>query len=891
MAAEELKKTPLNAWHHAQGGRMEESAGWEMPVEYKPGISAEHLATRKFGGLFDISHMGRFKITGRDALPFLQHVLSNNAEALDPWRAQYTLIPDERGGILDDAYLYRFGKREYVLVVNAMNQESDWKQLHGCAQAFGDVKLTDVTDRLSLIAFQGPLSGRILEPLLEEGELPEPVRNALSEVVIAGSKVCVSRTGYTGEPLGFELFVRAESCDAVWRKLCEATLPAGVLPVGLGARDTLRVEAGLPLFGHEFGHDPDGNEMPAFGFPLARVGVSFSPRKEDFVGKETLARQFTEVKRLRKGLPHSQNLLPRQVRPLALIEGDTVRRGDRVMLGEEVVGTVTSGATVPYWEFEGHGATAAITERTGRRAIALAYVDAHVTAGTDVEVEVDGRRMKAAVVRWHGRSEAPPHFRPILPEATRERGEAGEAPAREGTLEEVTLLLKRSIDNHEHRQRRCINLIPSEMTQSPLVRMLQVSDPVGRYAEHKQLLAAYEEDVYYYQGTGFIEWVEQRVAREMVDFLGCRNAEVRPLSGQMANITVYSAFVDFKNRYDRRREPRRIRLAMNNSLGKGGHLSSQPMGAFRDYIAKHPVTEKYAVVHFPVCSDNPYKMDLQATAELLKEVEPEFFILGKSMVLHPEPVRELKEMIKDSEPRPFIMYDMAHVFGLVGPHFQEPFAEGIDIVTGSTHKTFFGPQRGVAATAFEEDTPEYDFWKAIQRRAFPGMVSNHHLGTLLGLLMSSLEMKAFGNDYQRQIIANAKAFARALRNEGLDVEGDPAVDYTESHQVVVNVGYARGCRAAADLEKNNIICNYQALPHDESFTASSGLRMGVSEMTRFGMKENDFETFAGLFADALRGSAGTAERVAEFRGQFLDMQYCFKDPELRPFFDSLLGTF
>jgi glycine/serine hydroxymethyltransferase len=359
----------------------------------------------------------------------------------------------------------------------------------------------------------------------------------------------------------------------------------------------------------------------------------------------------------------------------------------------------------------------------------------------------------------------------------------------------------------------------------------------------------------------------------------------------MANMTVFSGFVDFKNRTDRRREAERIRLVFNNHLGKGGHLSSQPMGALRDYIAKDPITERYAVVNFPVRHENPYRIDVDQTAKLLERFDPEMIILGKSMVLHPEPVAEMKQLVESRRTRPIIMYDMAHVLGLVGPYFQQPFAEGADIVTGSTHKTFFGPQRGVIGADFSPGTPEFALWKAIQRRAFPGMVSNHHLGTLLGLLLAALEMNSFKEDYQRQVIANAKAFARALVRHGVRVEGDPAVGFTETHQVLVNVGYARGCEAAQDLEHNNIIVNYQALPGDESFTSSSGLRLGVAEMTRFGMREADFETFASLFADVVKRGKNVADEVAGFREHFLQMHYCFDAESLQPLSKQLLETF
>lgn len=236
------------------------------------------------------------------------------------------------------------------------------------------------------------------------------------------------------------------------------------------------------------------------------------------------------------------------------------------------------------------------------------------------------------------------------------------------------------------------------------------------------------------------------------------------------------------------------------------------------------------------------------------------------------------------------MYDMAHVLGLIGPHFQEPFKQGADLVTGSTHKTFFGTQRGVIGGNFVANTPEYKLWQAIQRRAFPGMVSNHHLGSLLGLLLASIEMNTFKDQYQPQVIRNAKAFARGLKNEGLNVEGDPKVDFTETHQVILNVGYDQGTRIARFLEENNIVVNYQATPDDESFTVSSALRMGVSEMTRFGMREKDFQALAHLMAEAVKGKK-VKEEVAKFRQDFQKIGFCFEVKEMETFKKQLLATF
>ncbi len=196
---------------------------------------------------------------------------------------------------------------------------------------------------------------------------------------------------------------------------------------------------------------------------------------------------------------------------------------------------------------------------------------------------------------------------------------------------------------------------------------------------------------------------------------------------------------------------------------------------------------------------------------------------------------------------------MAHVLGLVGPRFQEPFAEGADLVTGSTHKTFFGTQRGIVAGNWREEEKQYALWESVENRTFPGSVSNHHLGTLLGLLMAAYEMNCFRDAYQQAVIRNAKAFARALRDAGLQVAGDPAISFTETHQVIVKVEYAKAVEAARRLEENNIICNYQAAPDEEGFTAAGALRLGVQEMTRFGMGPEDFRTLAQYIHDVVVG--------------------------------------
>jgi len=867
-SSKKLFRTSLHSWHVENDGNIVNFGGWEMPLNYKSGILKEHLATRRYGGIFDVSHMGRFRIHGKDTVPFLQHVLTNNVESIDAWQAQYTLISNTNGGLLDDGYLYHPGE-EYFLVVNASNRENDWDHFQEHAKSF-DVFLEDETFEVAMIAFQGPLAGQILSDIKRDGNMPEIFRNSLSKITILGTEVLVARTGYTGEPIGFELFVPAEKMEAIWARIEEEGNKKGVIPAGLGARDTLRLEAGMPLYGHEFGIDLEGNEIPAFAFPLTTVAVSFSDRKGDFVGKKSLRNQFEQIRKVRMGKYEQSEILPRRFLPIAIKDKGIARQGDEVFLEGKKIGYISSGTMVPYWMFKGEGATMEITDEQGRRAIALAYIDAKIPPDQELEVAVRGKSLCAQLVRWHGRSEAPPFFRAI-PVDWESKGVSQKIIS---SKEQVTLLLKKSLENHEWRQKNCINLIPSEMTQSSLVRLLQITDPCGRYAEHKELLAAFEQEVFYYQGTEFIAWTEDRLVEEMKNFLGFPNVETRVISGQMANMTVFSAIVDFINRTDRRNEPKRFPMVMNNHIGKGGHLSSQPMGALRDYVSKDPVTEKYSVINFPVLLENPYCIDLEETANLLDRFDPELIILGKSMILHPEPVAEIKKIIEKKSRNSLIMYDMAHIIGLIGPHFQDPYAEGADIITGSTHKTFFGSQRGVIGAAFEEGTPEFELWKTIERRAFPGSVSNHHLGTLLGLLMSTIEMNAFKESYQPQVLSNAKAFAKALADEGLDVQGDPNVSYTETHQVVVVVGYAQGCALAKELEESNIIVNYQAIPSDESFTSSSGIRMGVSEMTRFGMKEEDFKEFAVMFTEAV-GGRNVGSEVSRFREKFQKMEYCF----------------
>jgi aminomethyltransferase len=869
----ELQRTVFYDRHVALGAKMVEFCGWEMPVFYPTGIVKEHLATRKGAGLFDVSHMGRFIIRGAGALRFLQHVLSNNAEALDirETGAQYTLIPTETGGVVDDAYLYRFVEEEYLLVVNAVNREKDWNHFQALAKGFDEVELIDRTEEIVMLSLQGPKSREVIEKIIESGSFPEPTRNAVSIVTISGAKVKVARTGYTGEPLCFELFANRGDGPMLWDEI----VARGATPIGLGARDTLRLEASLPLYGHELGEDPEGGEIPMMACPLAKFAVSFSSLKGDFLGRAALAVQHEALRRIISRDYRLINNLPRMIKSIAVAGRGVARKGSKVFKGNKHVGYVTSGTMVPMWTVEGQGLGAAQTNEHRLRSICMGYIDSDIIEDDKVTIEIHGKAVEAMVVPFHMRVDAPPYARPII----FDHEMPGDEPPAGDSSAKVCTLLEKTLENTRWRQGVCINLIPSEMTISPMARLLSVMDPAFRYGEHKKVIAFYDTDIFYYQGTDFIREVERTLEEEMQKFLGCENVETRLISGQMANTAVFSAMVDYINRCDRKIEPRRIRQVMNNHISKGGHLSAQPMGALKDFVARDPRTERPAVVSFPVLAENRYKIDVPATLELIDKHRPELIIFGKSMVLHKEPVAEIRQFLNAQQIDTVVMYDMAHVLGLVGPHFQQPFVEGADLVTGSTHKTFFGTQRGVVGSRFKEHEERYELWESLLRRTFPGSVSNHHLGTLLGLLMASYEMNHFKDEYQKKVIANAKLFARALDDCGLDVAGDASIDFTETHQVVVNVGYAQGPGIASRLEANHIICNYQANTYEEGFTASGALRMGVAEMTRFGMEEDDFRALAVLIHDVVTNDTNVADQVKALRERFRKLRFCFYGDE------------
>ncbi len=880
-----LSKTVLHDWHVGAGAKMIDFGGWDMPVQYPSGIIQEHLATRRQAGLFDVSHMGRFRVTGSNAEAFLLKVLTNNARALAPGQAQYTFLANESGGALDDAYLYKLEEADYLLVVNASNRAKDWDWLQDHNSEGAGIE--DISEELAMISLQGPRSSEILEKVIGAGGLPEHKRNRLATTQADGHRVIVSRTGYTGEAMCFELFVDSDHALKMWGQL----VGHGAVPCGLGARDSLRMEAGLPLYRHELGEDPEDREIPIFANALA----AFAVRPEGlngYIGQEALERQRDEYVQIRRGeldTPVEQRCLKHLVQPIAVFGARRpLRAGFKVLLNGEHVGFVTSGSSVPYAHFEGGGVTAAPAEDHDLRPIGLALIQSTIAYRTDRPVVLEivdarGNSFEAELVEknlWP----LPPYGRPYTgftgPRAIRSL-EGADVPALAKQLSEDAK------GNTEWRRRECINLIPSEQSVSDYVDRLVSADPAGRYNEHNRVPALGPEapDVRYYKGTGFIMDKEEELKAALRTFFDCARVEPRVISGQMANDTVYDAFLQFKNRHRRGGQPRRLTRVLVHDLNKGGHLSAQPTGALRNYVARDPESGQPAVEHFPIRDDNPHRIDVEAAKQLIAETRPELLVFGRSVIIHKEPVEEIAGFVhdewgRDNPERPLIMYDGAHVLGLLGPYYQQPLKEGADFVTGSTHKTFFGPQRGVILSNIEPGSAFEPLWRQIETRAFPGHVSNHHLGTLLGLLGATYEMVRFRDDYPKQVIANAKAFARALQQQGLTLEGDPDCDFTETHQVLLRTARSHGEVVADRLEANNIITNPQAFHDDPSFAAASGVRMGAQEMTRFGMVESDFRDLAALLAEAIGDAGGKPkdhwrEAVIAFRARFLEMKYCF----------------
>jgi len=411
------------------------------------------------------------------------------------------------------------------------------------------------------------------------------------------------------------------------------------------------------------------------------------------------------------------------------------------------------------------------------------------------------------------------------------------------------------------RGRETINLIASENAQSRAVREVQSSDFMARYAEgHPNESGKINR---YYQGTRYIDEIERKARDEIIELFRCRQADVRPISGNAANTAVALGWL------------RGGDTVIVNSTDAGGHISHNLVGVFGRRIQVRGQTltagrENSVRLHFFPLTEDRYHIDAPAAVELIERVRPQLVVLGKSLFLFPEPLKELAPVCTQHNIP--ILYDGAHVLGLIaGGEFQDPLHEGATWLTGSTHKTFPGPQRGVILANLEA-TDGDTYWGPADRGVFPGSSSNHHLHSLPGLLVAIREMKAHARAYVAQIVRNAQALGRALSDVGIRVQAKE-LGFTRSHQIAVDVSpYGGGVAAAVALEEANLIVNYNMLPGDQDPRNPSGLRIGVQEMTRFGMKEREMEELAGYLADALRGKK-VREEVTRLRQRFAEMQY------------------
>lgn len=359
MQLAELKKTSLYPLYAEYGAKTIDFGGWDLPVQFS-GILEEHEAVRTKAGLFDVSHMGEVEIKGPDALALIQMLTTNDASKLVPGQAQYTLMCYPDGGTVDDLLVYKKDEEDYLLVINASNIDKDveWIEKH----AEGDVSIKNVSAEISLLALQGPLAEKVLQTLTDAplAEL-KPFR-FFKEAAVAGVTAIVSRTGYTGED-GFEIYLPSDHAPAVWRAILEAGQEDGVQPIGLGARDTLRFEARLPLY---------GQELSASITPIeAGLGFFVKIDKGDFIGREVLAEQ-------------KEKGAPRKTVGIEMMERGIPRSHYPILVNGEKVGEVTTGTQSP----------------TLKKNVGLALIDAqYASLDQEVMVEIRNKPVLAKVVK------------------------------------------------------------------------------------------------------------------------------------------------------------------------------------------------------------------------------------------------------------------------------------------------------------------------------------------------------------------------------------------------------------------------------------------------------------------------------------------------------------
>lgn len=347
------KKTALYNKHLTAGAKMVPFAGYLLPVQYESGIRAEHEAVRTRAGLFDVSHMGELLLTGRDALQNLNFLLTNDFTDLKTGYARYSPMCSEDGGTVDDVIVCKFSDDAYFTVVNAANKDKDFAWMR--AHLTGETDLKDVSDDTSQMALQGPDAAAIIAKLAKEDDIPQRYYTFIQNALIGEIPCLISKTGYTGE-LGYEIYCRNDDAPAVWDMILTAGKAYGITPCGLGARDTLRLEAAMPLYGHELSADITPAE--------AGLSMFIKPDKPDFIGKQALIK------------PRSRKRIG-----LRLTERGIAREGTKVLHSNEEIGFVTSGTMSP----------------TLGEAIAMALVPADFE-GHELTVEVRGKAISAQVV-------------------------------------------------------------------------------------------------------------------------------------------------------------------------------------------------------------------------------------------------------------------------------------------------------------------------------------------------------------------------------------------------------------------------------------------------------------------------------------------------------------
>ena len=361
-AAAHLKKTPLNARHRAHGARMVPFAGWDMPVEYS-GIVAEHMAVRERAGLFDVSHMGEIEVAGKDALTAVQRISSNDASKLQVGQAHYSGLMTPEGTFVDDLLVYRQGPSHFLLVVNAGNIPKDYAWISEQIKPAGDAVAVDASSRYGLLAIQGPAALGVLQPLTGV-DLASMKYYRFAHGEVAGVRATVSRTGYTGED-GFEVFVPPQSADKVWLAILESGKTAGVIPCGLGARDTLRLEAAMRLYGNDIDDTTTALE--------ADLGWIVGWNKEDFTGATVLRDQKARG-------------VTRKIVGFEMLHPGIARHGyDAYTTGATAgpTGKVTSGTQTPFL----------------KKAIGMAYLPVeHTAPGAEFDVDIRGKKTRARVV-------------------------------------------------------------------------------------------------------------------------------------------------------------------------------------------------------------------------------------------------------------------------------------------------------------------------------------------------------------------------------------------------------------------------------------------------------------------------------------------------------------